>query len=105
MKAWLLPSFAGLPSLTLSETPAPVPGPGEVRLDLHFAALNPADYYLAQGHYPAKPTFPHILGRDGVGTVSAVGAGVTSVKVGDTRAILRGDAGVSRPGTLAQSVV
>jgi NADPH2:quinone reductase len=47
---------------------------------------------------------PHILGRDGIGTVSAVGDSVTNLRVGDRRIFLRGEAGVTRPGTFAQRV-
>jgi NADPH2:quinone reductase len=66
--------------------------------------LNPADRYLAEGQYPAKPPLPHILGRDGIGTVVQVGAGASGVRVGDRRIILRGDVGVKRAGTFAQRV-
>jgi NADPH2:quinone reductase len=55
--------------------------------------------------YPAKPSLPHILGRDGVGEVIAVGAGVSNVKAGDTVGILRCDVGVEVWGTLAEKVV
>jgi NADPH2:quinone reductase len=110
MKAWLLPAFSGVASLQAAEVPDPVPGPGQILLHVHYAALNPADAYLALGQYPAKPTFPHILGRDGVGKVLAV-AGEPSkemretIQVGDVRAILRSEVGVSRAGTLAEKVV
>ena len=49
-------------------------GPLDVLVELRAAALNPADRYLAEGAYPARPAMPHILGRDGVGTIVAVGA-------------------------------
>src|SRR4051812_43468285 len=104
MKAWLLPAYTGIQSMTLSDFPDPSPAPGQMILNVQFAALNPADAYLAISQYPAKPTFPHILGRDGVGTVAAIGAGVTDVKVGETRLILRSEVGVNRPGTLAERV-
>lgn len=105
MKAWLLHSQTGLDAMELcSEVAVPEPAPGEVRLKLHFAALNPADHYLAKKMYPAKPQFPHILGRDGAGIVDKLGEGVASVKEGDLLAILRGDAGVNKPGTLAQYI-
>jgi NADPH:quinone reductase len=71
---------------------------------VQFAALNPADAYLAASQYPAKPALPHILGRDGVGTVVALGPGVTDVVLGETRLILRTEVGVNRPGTLAGRV-
>lgn len=105
MKAWLLDSQTGLSALRLvTDAAEPVPGPGEVVLAVELASLNPADRYLADGQYPARPAFPHILGRDAVGTVVAVGAGVTSVAPGAKRAILRGEVGVSKPGTLAERV-
>jgi NADPH2:quinone reductase len=75
-----------------------------VVLDLLFAALNPADRYLAEGMYPARPPLPHVLGRDGIGVVSAMGTGVTGVNVGDRLVVLRGDTGVKRWGTLADRV-
>jgi len=91
--------------LKLADVPLPEPQAGEVRLRVHYAALNPADAYLAQGLYPAKPPLPHVLGRDGFGTVTAVGAGVTGLSLGDKRLVLRGDTGVERWGTFAEEVV
>jgi NADPH2:quinone reductase len=88
----------------LADLPDPTPAAGEVVLDVRCASLNPADYYLAQGQYPARPSLPHVLGRDGIGVVSAVGSGVTEFKVGDTGVILRSEIGVSRWGTLAERV-
>ena len=96
--------FKGIGSLRLAETPNPVPQPDEVILQVNYAALNPADRYLAENLYPAKPRLPHILGRDGIGLVVEVGSGVTGVRVGDRRAILRGQVGSNRPGTFAQRV-
>lgn len=104
MRAWLLDSFNGVENLRLGEVPDPEAGPNHVLLRLRFAALNPADAFLAQAMYPAKPPLPHILGRDGVGEVIAVGAGVSNVKVGDTAGILRCDCGVDLWGTLAEKV-
>jgi NADPH2:quinone reductase len=67
-----------------------------------YAGLNPADAFLALAQYPAKPPLPHVLGRDGVGEVIAVGEGVQNVKRGDLVGILRGDTGVEVWGTLAE---
>jgi NADPH:quinone reductase len=105
MRAWLLDDFRGLDALHLGEAPEPVAQAGEVVLRMHFASLNPADRYLAERQYPAKPRLPHILGRDGVGTVVDVGPGVSGVSVGDRRLILRGEVGAERPGTFAERVV
>lgn len=98
-------SYDGVDKLRLAEVPDPQPGPGEALLRLQFAALNPADAFLAQGMYPAKPALPHVLGRDGAGEVIAVGSGVTNVQVGETVGILRCDAGVEVWGTLAEKAV
>jgi NADPH2:quinone reductase len=104
MRAWLLPDRTGIDSLRLQEVPDPSPKAGEVILRVSCAALNPADRYLAEGQYPAKPAFPHILGRDGAGVVTAVGPGVEGTAVGDKRIILRSEIGVNRPGTFAELV-
>jgi NADPH2:quinone reductase len=105
MRAWLMDSFSGTDSLRLGEVADPRPGPGDVLLRMRFAALNPADAFLAQAQYPAKPPLPHILGRDGVGDVVAVGGGVETVRRGDTVGILRCQAGVTTWGTLAELTV
>jgi NADPH2:quinone reductase len=104
MRAWLMEDFTGIEGLRLADVPEPQPGAGEVILQVHFAGLNPADRYLAEKQYPAKPKLPHILGRDAVGTVARLGPGVTDLKVGDRRAVLRGDVGGNRPGTFAEKV-
>lgn len=105
MRAWLMDSFDGVEKLRLGDVPDPQPGPNQVLLRLRFAALNPADAFLAQAMYPAKPSLPHILGRDGIGDVLAVGPGVSNIKAGETVGILRCDVGVEVWGTLAEKVV
>ena len=105
MRAWLMDSYAGVEKLRLGEVADPQAGPGEVLLRIRFAALNPADAFLAQAMYPAKPPLPHILGRDGVGDVLAVGPGVNHLRVGETVGILRCNAGVETWGTLAEKAV
>src|SRR5580698_3734786 len=105
MRAWFMDAFDGVDHLRLGETQDPVPGPNQILLRLQFAALNPADAFLAQAMYPAKPTLPHILGRDGVGDVLAVGSGVEQPRVGETVGVLRGSTGVEVWGTLAEKVV
>src|SRR5438132_6399270 len=104
MKAWVLDDFTGIEKLRLADVPDPTPLEGEAVVELQYAALNPADRYLAEGQYPAKPPLPHILGRDGLGTVVQVGPGVSALRVGDRRAILRGEVGVDRAGTFAERV-
>ncbi len=105
MRAWLMDSYAGVEQLRLGEVPDPQPGPAEVLLKVRYAALNPADAFLAQGLYPAKPTLPHILGRDGIGDVEILGSRVDNIREGETVGILRCETGVETPGTLAEKVV
>lgn len=105
MRAWLMDARTGVEALRLGEAADPQPGPAQVLLKVRVAALNPADAFLAQGLYPANPPLPHVLGRDGVGDVLAVGPGVDHVHVGETLGILRCDAGVNAWGTLAEQVV
>jgi NADPH2:quinone reductase len=104
VKAWLLDSIGSLDHLRLGDAPEPTPGAGEVVLDVEYASLNPADRFLAEGHYPARPPLPHVLGRDAVGTVGAVGPGVEGARVGDRRLLLRTEVGVTRWGTFAERV-
>ncbi len=104
MRAWILESLGGLEKLTLADVPDPTPAAGEVVLRMILAGLNPADRYLAEGHYPARPTFPHILGRDGIGMIETLGAGVTEFKQGEKASIVRSEIGVSRNGTFAERV-
>ncbi len=105
MRAWLMDDYEGVEKLRLGEVPDPQPGPAQVLLRVKFAALNPADAFLARKMYPANPRLPHILGRDGVGEVVAVGPGVGNVSVGETVGILRCEVGVETWGTLAEKVV
>lgn len=98
-------SYDGVEQLRLGEVPDPQPSSADVLLKVMYAALNPADAFLAQGLYPAKPILPHILGRDGVGDVEIVGSHVDNICVGDTVGILRCETGVETPGTLAEKVV
>ncbi len=98
-------AYTGAENLRLGEVPDPKPGPGEALLRIRYAALNPADAFLAKAMYPAKPPLPHILGRDGVGEVISVGDGVESVRAGDAVGILRCQAGVETWGTLAEQTV
>jgi len=104
MKAWIIEQFGGIEKAHLSEVPDPVPAAGEVVLRVSCAALNPADRYLAQGEYPAKPSLPHILGRDACGVIVSAAPDVHGHPVGQKRAILRGDMGVTRWGTFAELV-
>ena len=69
--------------LQLTEDERPVPGPGEVLIEVHFAGVNRPDVLQRSGSYPPpKGASPH-LGLEVAGTVAALGAGVDSWRVGD----------------------
>src|SRR5258705_5496975 len=104
MKAWLMDDFTGIDKLRLGEAPDPVPRAGEAILDVQYAALNPADRYLAERQYPAKPVLPHILGRDGMRTVKNIGTRVTQLQPGQKPALLRGEVRINLPRSFAQRV-
>ncbi len=83
MKAIRAHSFGGPEVLHLETVDDPVPGPGEVVVDLRAAGVNPADTYMRSGTYAIVPKLPYTPGGDGGGVISAVGTGVTEHKVGD----------------------
>ncbi|CAK4148680.1 unnamed protein product [Aphanomyces euteiches] len=56
---------------------------GEVALKFLAAPINPADLHMIRGGYGIKPSFPAVGGNEGVARVTAVGSGVSGVKVGD----------------------
>ena len=77
----------GGPEVLVLETVAdPEPGPGEVVVALKAAALNRRDVFVRKG--VAKVPLPLTPGSDGAGIVHKVGAGVSSVAVGDEVIIL-----------------
>ncbi|KAG7389259.1 hypothetical protein PHYPSEUDO_010817 [Phytophthora pseudosyringae] len=59
------------------------PAKGQVALKFLAAPINVADLSQIQGAYAIKPKFPAVAGNEGVAVVTAVGAGVTNVKVND----------------------
>jgi putative PIG3 family NAD(P)H quinone oxidoreductase len=69
--------------LTWTQVPDPVPGPGEVLLDVAASAVNRADLLQRQGFYPPPPGASELLGLECSGRVAAVGADVEPWSVGD----------------------
>ena len=69
--------------LAWQEVPDPVAAPGEVIVDVAAAAVNRADVLQRQGLYPPPPGTPEWLGLECSGTVAELGAGVTSLSIGD----------------------
>ena len=83
MKAILQYEHGGPEVLKYGDFPTPEPGPGQVLVRLHVAALNRMDLWVREGWPGIKLEYPHIPGADGAGDIAAVGAGVTNWKPGD----------------------
>ncbi len=81
MKAVRVHAPGGPQALKYEEVPEPTPKPGEAIVKIDAAGLNYIDVYQRSGLY--KLDLPLTLGLEAGGTVTAVGAGVTEVKVGD----------------------
>jgi len=67
----------------VADYPDPVPGPDQVVVRIHAAALNRLDLFVRSGIPTLKLTLPHILGADAAGHIDAVGSDVTDLEVGD----------------------
>ncbi|MBM3509149.1 MAG: NADP-dependent oxidoreductase [Alphaproteobacteria bacterium] len=95
--------FGGPEVLELVEVPDPIPGPGEVVVDVHAASVNPVDWKIRTGAMERyfKTAFPVIPGRDGAGVVAALGPGVAAWKVGDAASFIAGHMG---QGTYAEKI-
>lgn len=71
-----------LSTTCVTEAPRPEPAPGEVRVRMRAASLNPVDWKLCAGIAPWWSE-PHVVGLDGAGEIDALGDGVTGWKIGD----------------------
>src|SRR5277367_332514 len=84
MKAAVLVGYGGVDQLEVREVPEPKTGPGQVKVRVVGAGINPIDWKLREG--AKRPgmnlELPAILGRDAAGEVVEVGAGVTRFRAG-----------------------
>jgi NADPH:quinone reductase-like Zn-dependent oxidoreductase len=83
MKAAFIERHGGPDVLKFGDMPDPVAAAGEVVVDIVAASVNGADWKVREGKSGQLSRFPYILGRDFSGVVSAAGAGVTDLRVGD----------------------
>jgi NADPH:quinone reductase-like Zn-dependent oxidoreductase len=83
MRAVRCVEYGGPELLVIDDVPEPEAGPGEVVVDVNFAAINFPDVLLLNNEYQIKVPVPFIPGSELAGVVSAVGEGVTERKVGD----------------------
>lgn len=83
MQALIVQEHGPIESLMLMERADPVPGAGEVLVDVHAASINFPDLLVINGTYQVLPQRPFSPGKDFSGVVSALGPGVTGLRVGD----------------------
>jgi NADPH:quinone reductase-like Zn-dependent oxidoreductase len=85
MHALQFTTYGGPEVLTWGEAPDPHPGPGQIRITVRAASVNPIDWKILSGAMsggqPLQGT--GLLGVDAAGVVDEVGEGVTAVAVGD----------------------
>lgn len=86
MRAAGVTEFGGPEALHLVDVPAEPLGPGQVRLRVQAAAVNPTDTHARSGAYAGRDpvkTPPWVPGMDVAGVVTEVGDGVQHLTVGD----------------------
>ena len=83
MKQVMFPKAGRSSVMRVEEHPDPVPGPGQVLVDVRAAGVNFADVIARTGIYPDAPPFPFCPGYEVAGLVAALGQGVSNVAVGD----------------------
>src|SRR3982074_1671796 len=85
MKAIVYRQHGGPEVLALEDRPVPQPGPGEVRVKVHFSGVNPTDWKsrAAPGRSLPKDHRGQVPNQDGSGVIDAVGQGVPSERIGE----------------------
>ncbi|SDO63420.1 NADPH:quinone reductase [Klenkia soli] len=83
MRAVTYTEFGGPEVLAVSDLPEPHAGPGQVRIAVHAAGLNPVDWKIFGGMMGGELSGPRVPGIDAAGVVDEVGEGVPGVQIGD----------------------
>ena len=83
MRAIVAHAIGAPEDLKIDQMPDPVPGPGEVLVDMKATAVNFPDLLVIEGKYQIIPPHPFVPGKEGAGTVAALGEGVEGLSVGD----------------------
>ncbi|MET9265643.1 NADP-dependent oxidoreductase [Amycolatopsis sp. NPDC004079] len=85
MKAVRFAAYGGPDVLDLAEVPEPHAGPGQIRVAVRAAGVNPHDWRTREGQFRRiRPIdLPSGVGQDASGVVDEVGEGVTDIAVGD----------------------
>ena len=83
MRAVVCSELGPVEGLSIGEMPDPVPGPGELVIDVQAAALNFPDTLIIEGKYQYQPDLPFVPGGEAAGLVAAIGDGVDRFAIGD----------------------
>ncbi len=83
MRAVVVREFGPPDKASVGEFPDPVPGPGEVLVEVHADAANYVDLLVIGGTYQFKPKLPFVPGKGPAGIVRATGPGVKRLRPGD----------------------
>ncbi|MEU9397968.1 NADP-dependent oxidoreductase [Streptomyces sp. NPDC048324] len=85
MKAIGLTTFGGPEVLRVLDLPVPEAGPGEIRIRVHAATVNPVDTLVRRGiAFVSDAEPPYVPGMDAAGVVEQIGEGTdTDLQVGD----------------------
>src|SRR2546429_8538166 len=85
LKAVRFEEYGGVGVLKVVEVPRPMPGPGQVLVQVKAAGITPGEAKIREGllHSRWPATFPSGQGSDVAGVVAATGAGVTGFATGD----------------------
>ena len=90
--------------LTLQELEMPMPGQGEVLIQVDTCGLNFGDLLIIKGPYQEKPPLPFTLGMEMAGTITALGEGVDGLKVGQRVAAYTGFNGLAEYAAIPAAV-
>jgi NADPH:quinone reductase-like Zn-dependent oxidoreductase len=83
MRAAYITELGPADAIRVGELPVPVPGPTDVLVRVEVVVVDPVDTMVRSGAYRTPTPFPFVVGRDLVGTVAQVGAGVVGFTAGD----------------------
>ena len=93
MRAAFVTRFGAPDVIEVSDVPDPVPGSGEISIDVTYAAVGLIDVFIRQGLYKDRrglPQPPYVPGLEVAGTVREVGDGVDGLTVGEPVVTLSG---------------
>lgn len=100
MKAVVCKEFGPPENLVVEEVDAPVPGPGQLLIDVEAAAVTFPDTLMLEDKYQFKTGLPYTPGTEGAGIVVALGDGVEGWSIGD-----RVSGGLGTTGAFAEQMI